>query len=234
MGVSGSPPDGSHGPHVLVADVEHPVLSDPDRRHLTGSLRLRDGDQLTVGDGQGAWAECVLRGEPELLSAVRRVPRPNPQLGVAFALIKGGRPELVVQKLTELGVDRIIPFSAGRSIVKWDSQKSARNVERFRKVAAEAVMQCRRAWLPVVDDVMSFSEVVSLPGCAMADMTGRSLTPSDQIVVVGPEGGWTAGERSTGTPLVKLATPVLRAETAAITAGALLTAIRDGHVAACD
>jgi len=225
-----SPPDGSHGPHVLVADVEHPVLSDPDRRHLTGSLRLRDGDPLTVGDGRGAWADCVLQGEPILLSGVHLVPRPDPQVGVAFALIKGGRPEMVVQKLTELGVDRIIPFTAARSIVKWDSQKSARNVERFRKVAAEAVMQCRRAWLPVVDEVMSFSKAVGLPNCAMADMSGRALGVAERIVIVGPEGGWTAEERSADAPLVKLATPVLRAETAAITAGALLTAIRDGHV----
>jgi len=141
---------------------------------------------------------------------------------------------MVVQKLTELGVDRIIPFTAARSIVKWDSRKSARNVERFRKVAAEAVMQCRRAWLPVVDEVMSFAEAVALPNCAMADMSGRALCVSDEIVIVGPEGGWTTEERSVDASVVKLATPVLRAETAAITAGALLTAIRDGHVSALD
>lgn len=224
-----SPPDGSHGPHVLVPDVQHPALSDPDRRHLTGSLRLRDGDPLTVGDGRGAWAECVLAGEPRLVSSIHRVPRSDPEVGVAFALIKGGRPELVVQKLTELGVDRIVPFTAARSIVKWDSQKSERNTDRFRRVAAEAVMQCRRAWVPVISDVMSFQDVAALPDCVMADMSGRPLGKSDLMVVIGPEGGWTSEERAVDLPVVRLATPVLRAETAAITAGALLTAVRDGH-----
>jgi len=224
-----SPPDGSHGPHVLVTAVQHPELSDPDRRHLTGSLRLREGDPLTVGDGCGAWAECVLGAEPRLVSSIHRVPRSDPEVGVAFALIKGGRPELVVQKLTELGVDRIIPFTAARSIVKWDSQRSERNTDRFRRVAAEAVMQCRRAWVPVIDDVTSFQDVAALPDCVMADMSGRPLGSSDLVVVIGPEGGWTSEERAADMPVVKLATPVLRAETAAITAGALLTAIRDGH-----
>lgn len=223
-------PGGSHGPHVLVPDVGNPILSEPDRHHLTGSLRLRAGDRLTVGDGRGAWAACVLDGEPRLVSEIHLVPAPAPRLEVAFALIKGGRPEMVVQKLTELGVDRIIPFTAARSIVKWDPQKSARNVERFRRVAAEAVMQSRRAWLPVVEQVTSFSDVAALPNCVMADRSGRRLGSSDTLVMVGPEGGWTADERSAGIPTVKLAAPVLRAETAAIAAGALLTAIRGGFV----
>jgi len=228
------PPDGSHGPHVLVASVDDPVLSEAHRRHLEGSLRLRDGDQLTVGDGQGAWAECVMAGEPRLVSAVRRVPPPTHRLTVAFALIKGGRPEMAVQKLTELGIDRIVPFTADRSIVKWDAQKSRRNVERFRRVVEEAVMQCRRAWLPVVDEIKQFDDMLKFADCAIADMSGRPLESSDRVLMVGPEGGWSDRERAAQLPKVKLASPVLRAETAAIAAATLLAALRDGHAAPAD
>jgi len=228
---SGDPdPDGSHGPHVLVADVADPVLAGRDRRHLTGSLRLRDGDPLTVGDGRGSWVECKMASEPRPVGTVRRVERPSPDIGVAFALIKGGRPETVVRRLTELGIDRIIPFTAARSIVKWDVSRAAHNVERFRRVVREAVMQCRRAWLPVVDDVMSFDDVVALSGCAMADMTGAPVATGHRVLMVGPEGGWTDAERAVDVPKVRIASPVLRTETAAVAAGTLLSAVREGLV----
>jgi len=225
-------PDGSHGPHVVVADVAHPVLAECDRRHLTGSLRLHDGDPLTVGDGRGSWVECVMGPQPRTVGEIMRVPESALKVTVAFALVKGGRAETVVQKLTELGVDRIIPFTAARSIVKWDSSKASRKVERFRRVAVEAVMQCRRAWTPTIEDVWSFDEVVSLPGCAMSDMAGSRLGAENQMLMVGPEGGWTKAEISADVPKIRLAMPVLRAETAAIAAGTLLSAMRDGLVSA--
>jgi len=225
-----SAPDGSHGPHVVVADVAKPLLADNDRRHLVGSLRLRDGDPLTVGDGHGAWVACVMGPQPRPVGEIVRVPKPTPELSVAFALIKGGRPEMVVQKLTELGVDRIIPFIATRSIVKWDVSKAARNVDRFRRVATEAVMQCRRAWIPEVDTVRSFDEVCAMAGCAMSDMSGSPLSIENRILMVGPEGGWTSAEMRADIPKVRVAIPVLRAETAAIAGGALMTALREGLV----
>lgn len=219
-------PDGSHGPHVIVESVESPRLDDDDRHHLTRVLRVRDGDPLTVGDGRGAWRPCRLGAEPEPLDRVFHVPRPDPPVGVAFALIKGGRPELVVQKLTELGVDRIIPFTAARSVVQWDEAKAARNRARFERVAREAVMQCRRAWMPQVAAVASFDEVVVEPGVCMADRTGTPLDLSTPLVMIGPEGGWSEAEAASDVPRVRLGESVLRAETAAIAAGVLLGAAR--------
>ncbi len=227
MNVGDPAPDGSHGPHVLVDNVENPAISDGDRRHLTGSLRLREGDKLTVGDGLGSWVECELAGEPRPIGVVHHVPFPAKTLGVAFALIKGGRPELVVQKLTEIGVDEITVFVASRSVVRWDESTAKRKIERLRRVAAEAVMQCRRAWLPTVGRVMGFDEVVALPGCAMADMTGSVVEDHHRVLMIGPEGGWTDSERATSIPKVRIAMPVLRAETAAIAAGTLLVAVRE-------
>ncbi|MEQ8842537.1 MAG: RsmE family RNA methyltransferase [Acidimicrobiales bacterium] len=221
-------PDGSHGPHVLVDSVEDPQLSDDDRHHLTRVLRVRDGDALTVGDGAGRWRPCRLGAEPEPTDRVHVVPGPRPAIGVAFALIKGGRPELVVQKLTELGVDVIVPFTAGRSVVRWDDTKAVKNHDRLQRVAREAVMQCRRAWLPTIEPVTTFDAVAARPGTSMADRLGGPVDLATPLVMIGPEGGWDPHESASELPRVGLAEPVLRAETAAIAAGVLLASARSG------
>lgn len=226
----GDPPDGSQGPHVLVADVESPALDDDERHHLERVLRLRAGDPLTVGDGAGAWRACRLGTEPEPVGGVHRVARPTVSLTVAFALIKGGRPEFVVQKLTELGVDTIVPFTAARSVVRWGPEKADRNVERFRRVAREAVMQSRQAWLPTVEPVAEFAAVAALPGAAMADRGGAPVSLEWPTLLVGPEGGWSDEERAVDIARVALGPAVLRAETAAVAAGTLLAALRAGLV----
>ena len=222
-------PDGSHGPHVLVGSVESPVLDDADRHHLARVLRVRPGDRLTVGDGAGRWRPCRLGSQPEPVDRVMQVARPEPAVAVAFALIKGGRPELVVQKLTELGVDRIVPFVADRSVVQWDPAKAEKNVERLRRVAREAVMQSRRAWLPEVDPLASFAEVAAEPGACLADRGGGAVGLETPLVMVGPEGGWSEAESALVRPRVRLAEPVLRAETAAIAAGVLLCSARSAR-----
>lgn len=220
-------PDGSHGPHVLVLSVDEPRLGDDDRHHLTRVLRVRPGDPLTVGDGAGRWRPCRMGpGDPEPLDRVFVVPRPSPEVGVAFALIKGGRPELVVQKLTELGVDRIIPFTAERSVVRWDQAKAEKNHARFERVVHEAVMQCRRPWAPVVEPVTTFDAVAAGSGAVMADRGGGPLDDVATTVLVGPEGGWSETEARAELRRVRLGDHVLRAETAAIAAGVLLTAHR--------
>jgi 16S rRNA (uracil1498-N3)-methyltransferase len=226
MNLADPAPDGSHGPHVLVDTVESPVLSDEDRHHLTRVLRVRQGDPITVGDGAGSWRPCLLRSEPEPVDRVFVVAKPVPLVGVAFALIKGGRPELVVQKLTELGVDRIMPFTAARSIVRWSDEKAAKNSERLRRVAREAVMQCRRAWIPTIDEVTNFHSMAAEPGMCMADRGGGDLDLASPLIMVGPEGGWDETEMAADLPRVRLADSVLRAETAAIAAAALLGAKR--------
>ncbi len=227
MPLKGSAPDGSNGPHALVASVHSPTLEADDRHHLQRVLRLRSGDPLTVTDGEGRWAECIFGAQLSRSSDVVTVDPPLPRLGVAFALIKGGRPELVVQKLVELGIDDIWPFTAERSVVKWDDEKVDKNQVRLDRVAREALMQCRRVWRPTIHRVRPFCDVAALQGAAMADRGGSAVSLSNPIVLIGPEGGWSDDERLAELPRVGLAGPVLRAETAAIAAGTLLGALRE-------
>lgn len=219
------------GPLVYVEDLEHPVLRLDDHHHLARVRRVRDGDALILGDGVGSWRAARMRGEePEPTGDVHYCEHPTPTVGVAFALVKGSKPELAVQKLTELGVDWICPFEAARSVVRWDEGKAELAQARLNKVAREAAMQSRQPWLPMVEPVTTFAAVAGIDGACLAERGGEAPSLLDPVILVGPEGGWERHELEADLPRVSLSTGVLRAETAAIVAGALLVALRAGRV----
>ncbi|MBV9951972.1 MAG: 16S rRNA (uracil(1498)-N(3))-methyltransferase [Acidimicrobiia bacterium] len=221
-------PSGREGPHAFVTDLEHPELTTEDEHHLGRVLRLRPGDPLTLSDGRGAWRAARFGSPPEIDGEVVEVPAPSPPITIAFALVKGERPEWTVQKLTELGVDVIRPFIASRSVVRWTDEKMERSTERWRHIAREASMQSRRCRLPEVHPPCTFAAVAALDGAALAERDGAPLDLAHPVVLVGPEGGWADEERALSLPEVRLGPQVLRAETAAIAAGALLAAQRLG------
>lgn len=214
--------------HAFVDDLEIPRLSDADHHHLSRVLRLAPGADVTVGDGAGRWRPARLTDGPEVepTGAMVDDPPEEPPITVAFAPTKGERPEWTVQKLTELGVDRIVPFVAERSVVRWDAAKAARQANRLADIARQAAMQCRRTRLPRVDRLTNFAEVAALDGAAMADLDGESPSLALPTLLVGPEGGWSPSERTVDLPRVRLGRYMLRAETAAVTAGGLLLALR--------
>jgi 16S rRNA (uracil1498-N3)-methyltransferase len=160
-------------------------------------------------------------------------PRLEPRLVVAFALTKGAKPDLVVQKLTELGVDGITVVGARRSVPRWSDDRAGAAVARLRRIAREAAAQARRARLPEVDGVLPVSELQGRPGLVVADPEGVDSAsvpaPSggEWVLVVGPEGGFDPEEAAAleGGRL-GLAPYVLRAETAAIAGAAVLATKR--------
>ena len=231
MATTGALPDGRGGPHAFVEDVEEPVLSTDDRHHLSKVLRLRDGDPLTVCDAAGRWRPARFGDRLEPSGDVVEVLPPAREVAVGFTLIKSGRPELVVQKLTELGVDRILLLAAERSAVRWYDGKVADNVERLARVVRESGMQSRRVRLPVLESPQRVSVAAQGPGVAMAEPGGSGLDGDVGLLLIGPEEGWTDAELG-DRRRVGLGSTVLRAETAAIAAGALMVALRDGRVAA--
>lgn len=215
--------------HVFVAadafDAPgHLRLEAADAHHLSRVLRLRPGEPVTVSDGAGRWRPCQWRTDATLVTTgdIRVEERPLPSITVGFAPVKGDRPEWTVQKLTELGVDRIVPLRTERSVVRWEGERALIQVERLRRVAREASMQARRCHVPIVEEVMAPADV---SGAALAHFGGVPISLCHTTVLVGPEGGWTQAETH-ASPTVSLGPLVLRAETAALAAAALLASQR--------
>ncbi|MFV0317326.1 MAG: RsmE family RNA methyltransferase, partial [Microthrixaceae bacterium] len=149
---------------VLVGDLSRPVLSDEAQHHLRRVLRLEPGATVCAYDGVGSWTLGHLGDGAELedCTPVGFSGPPTVTLTVGFAALKGSRNELVVQKLTEIGIDRIWVLRTRRSVVRWDSARAARHLGKLQRVAAEACAQCRRLRLPAIE-VLDFADVTS-PG----------------------------------------------------------------------
>lgn len=222
------------GPHVFVDALDAPVLSEDDAHHLARVLRARPGDPLTCSDGRGSWVPAVMTDDPrhpELRGDIRVEPALHPPLAVAFAPVKGDRPEWAVQKLTELGLERLVVLETDRSVVRWHGPRADRQLDRLSRVAREAAMQCGRCRLPVVEGPFDYATVAAQAGAVRADRGGAPPTLDHPLVLVGPEGGWSDRERAIDLPTMGLGPTVLRAETAAVAAGVILVALRSGLVA---
>jgi 16S rRNA (uracil1498-N3)-methyltransferase len=228
--VAGRPPSDAAA-HVVVDDVDAPMLDDAAGHHLRRVRRLAAGTACTVTDGRGAWRRCRLTASAvfETDGPVVRTGRPTPPITIAFALTKAGKPETVVQKLTELGVDSIVAFRAAHSVVRWDEAKAAAQHARWEAIARGAVEQSRGVWLPTIGPVGDVDAVAAL-GAARLDRGGEAPSLTRCVLAVGPEGGWSDEERIRLPSVVGCADNVLRAETAALTAGGILCALRSDLV----
>ncbi len=218
------------------------VLSGAEGRHAATVRRLRPGERVDVGDGAGLVAECVVtahsgRGLELAVQARREVPRPDPVITVVQAIPKGDRGELAVEEMTEVGVDRIVPWAAARSVPVWQAERGARSLARWRATAREAAKQSRRAWLPEVTEPASAADVAAVitkAACAVVlepdAATGlgdlRPPDSGDLVLVVGPEGGITEAESAAflaaGAHARRLGPTVLRTSTAGPVAAAIL------------
>jgi 16S rRNA (uracil1498-N3)-methyltransferase len=234
---------------VFVPDLGDPRLDAESAHHLVDVLRLRPGELVVASDGSGSWVPCrvtsaVAKGEGrrrdpsailELDGVVSVTPEIRPRLTVAFAPVKGDRPEWVVQKLSELGVDRIVPISTRRSVVHWEGERATRALERLSRVAREASSQCRRTRIPEIGPVSSLDGLAGLTGgtLSLAHPGGPPPSLEHPVIAIGPEGGWDPDELADDLATVGLGPTILRAETAAIAAATLLCGLRSVLIAPC-
>ena len=219
--------------HVFVTAIDAPLLTDDDHHHLARVLRLRAGEQVSVSDGSGSWRMCRFADSPvlDVDSAVEHIDRAMPLLTIGFALPKGDRPEWIVQKLTEIGIDHIVLLHTDRSVVRWQVDRAERSLAKLHKVAREASMQSRRVWLPTVSGPLSFAAVTGAGagiGIGIAEPEGAAVSLATPTVLIGPEGGWAPHELSAQPTHVGLGRSIMRVETAALVAAAHLSALRDG------
>ncbi len=217
------------------------TLTGPEGHHAAAVRRLRAGERADVSDGAGSLAEGVVTGTGKDyvtldIRALHTVPPPQPRLTVAQALPKGDRGELAVELMTEIGVDAVIPWAAQRSITKWQADRGAKALAKWRATAREAAKQSRRAWLPEVTDpatTASLAKRVStacaivLEADAPAKLHELPLPESGEVLLlVGPEGGISPAERATlrdaGAIEARLGPTVLRTSTAGAAAAAIL------------
>jgi 16S rRNA (uracil1498-N3)-methyltransferase len=208
--------------HVLVADVATPVLDEHAAHHLLRALRLREGAPITVTDGHGRWRRCRLAAQALEVDGDTETSAPPRETTVAVAPPKGDRLDWLVQKVTEIGVARVVLVEAERSVVRWDADRAIRHVERLRRVATEAAMQSRRVWLPDVCGPVAAAEI--LPTSVIGEPGGRAVSARDTTIAIGPEGGWSPDELEIGGDRVSLGPNVLRVETAAVVAVTLMVA----------
>lgn len=224
------------------------VLTGAEAHHAGTVRRLVPGEDVLLADGHGGLAEAVVlevaRDQVSFtVQARRRLPEPSPRLVVAQALPKGERAELAVELLTELGVDEIVPWAAARSISLWKGERADKGVAKWQRTALAASKQSRRARIPTVAGLASSAELagrigdgvlalvlhedatVGLAG-SLDELVGPS--PTELLVIVGPEGGVSPDELALftdrGALSVRLGPEVLRTSTAGGVAIALLSA----------
>lgn len=215
------------------------TLTADEARHLRDVLRLKVEDEVYVFDGLGHEFRCSvskttrdtaeLRIEAEVEPAK---PESQLQLNLGVALLKGEKFDLVVQKATELGVQRVTPLLTRYADIHLrDAADAAKRVARWQRIALEAAKQSGRAFVPEIRVPVAFDSLETDGlGVMFSERGGDSLgtlpASNAMTALIGSEGGWSddelASARARDFHVITLGGRILRAETAAITVAALL------------
>ncbi|PZE29954.1 MULTISPECIES: 16S rRNA (uracil(1498)-N(3))-methyltransferase [unclassified Curtobacterium] len=222
-------------------------LDGAEGRHAVTVARIRQGEALRIGDGRGTVVSGAVAevGRDALTLAVRSVdvePEGSPRLVLVQALAKGGRDEMAVQAATEIGVDGVVPWSAARSVSRWEGPKTEKGRARWGAIVREAAKQSLRARVPDVGPLVTTATLADGAGLPpsttvlvldpLAEQPLSSVAVPEGAgaiaLVVGPEGGIadTEFDRLTdaGATRVRLGASVLRTSTAGPAALAVLQA----------
>jgi 16S rRNA (uracil1498-N3)-methyltransferase len=219
-------------------------ITGPLLQHLRGSLRLQPGELLTVTDERGTRYRAEIAEISSrtligrILDTTSAPPKTSPSIVLAQSLLKGEKMDWVIQKATELGVDRIAPVLTTHSVVRPRADRIEHQLARWQRIALEAAQQSERWSVPVIDEPATISQVLSTSKTAAlkillaerSDGASLSSVPlhnnGDVWLLIGPEGGWEEEEfrqmLEQGVVGVTLGPRILRAETAAIAAISVL------------
>ena len=225
-----------------------------DLHHMMKVLRLKEGDEVDVSDGvrweYRAVIESLSREEAQLkiLDKQAFAAEPSVQVTLLQGIPKAGKMETIIQKCVELGVHEIVPVFMDRTVVV-DRGKFGKKIERWNRVSAEAVKQCRRGIVPRVTDPVKTEDLLrDSDHCGMPDMfkefdlvlfpyeNEKQATIKDVLrqaegprkvaIIIGPEGGFSDEEAvaiiGAGGVSVSLGRTILRTETAGMAALAMI------------
>jgi 16S rRNA (uracil1498-N3)-methyltransferase len=221
------------------------LLDETESHHLKSVLRLGPGAMVFVFDGAGNEYACQVEGferrRANLLILEKTQPAVESPLEITLAqgLIKGEKPDLIIQKATELGVRRFIPLITAHTASTGARYQPAGRIERWQRIVMEATKQCGRTRLMEIMPPIHLTDLLSnlpSPTLIFSERGGRSLaelsslwpesTPRTIGLLIGPEGGWELSEieqaRLAGAIEISLGRRILRTETAAIVAVSLI------------
>ena len=219
------------------------MILGPDVNHMKNVLRMKPGEEFSVSNGQdGREYRCGILTieEDRIVCELRFIKEENVELPSHIylfqALPKADKMELIIQKAVELGVYQIIPVAAKRCVVKLEEKKAASKLARWQGIAEAAAKQSRRAIIPEVTKVSTFTQAVSqaarmevklIPYELAQDMTRtrelmENIKPGQDVAVfIGPEGGFEEAEIAlaleNGVEPITLGKRILRTETAGMT-----------------
>ncbi len=218
------------------------TLGPSQSKQIASVLRLRPDDHVTLFNGDNSNYDAVIRTstrsavDVEILDSVVGPAQPSPPVWLALALIKPDRFEWAVQKATELGVERIFPMESEQSVISLRVDRAERRLDRWRRIAVEAAEQSGRCTVPGICEPVKYGDIVGeasecqpillWEGDATTPLTSIDLDERPVLLIVGPEGGFSRAEidaaRANGIQLASLGPLILRAETAAVAAIAML------------
>ena len=222
------------------------VLRGPSKRYVRDVLRMGPGDSLVLFDGSGMeYPSRIIEATPRnvtlrILGKQQGRSESPIHIRVGIGLLKANKMDLVIQKISELGVQEVCPVAARRAVPALDPDRAEQRRERWQTIAQEASRQSGRSTVADVGQVLSFDEIVGRSGDADISLlfTTEAARPLDELakqqdrrpgrilLLVGPEGGFSPEEERTaqgkGFLPVGLGPRVLRAETAAILAVGLV------------
>lgn len=225
-------------------------LTGREAHHARDVLRLQPGDRAAVLDGAGRQFLCEVRdcGRHRVSLAVTgetAAPAPSARITLIQAVPRGKLMESIIQKAAELGVARVVPLLSARVALRLDAAGAADKAEKWRQCAIEAIKQCGQPWLPDVEAPLPLRALLarglsfdlalvgSLQGdgrhprvCFQDYEAQHRRRPQSVAAWIGPEGDFTGEEldliRATGARPIDLGPLVLRSETAALSALAVI------------
>ena len=208
------------------------VFSDEDKHHIKDVMRFKDGDEVycVCDKKQYLTKLSFVNGDivPEIISEDDTKRELDVDVTLIVGLPRSEKFELIIQKATELGVSKIVPFISKRSIIKLDKDRGDKKVSRWQKIAKEAMEQSRRCVCPEVTPIISAKEVKNYMSSTniiayeeSKEYTLKGLMENENkniTFIVGPEGGFDESEVKYFTDLgfisVSLGNRILRCETA--------------------
>ncbi len=230
--------------HVPAVHRGAAALEGDDAKHLTRVLRVEPGQIYQISDNESLYlAEVEEAHKGRVVFRVTEklpVPEPGAAITLCAALIKFDHFEWMLEKVTELGVAQIVPVLAARTEPGLD-RAAAKRMERWRKILLESSQQSRRVRRPEIVEPVNVKQALEIPAEVrlFADEAGgiplvnAATQPGSVAILVGPEGGWTEAERQAALVSwqpVSLGAHVLRAETAAMSALAVLSAVAQTRI----